>query len=263
MKFRLITLALALLAGTAVHAQKPEAYTLANCISILNETQVRPTRAGWENWFVPKGFGDTLTIKMSAVSLLPGTHDPHSHNEDEAFLLVQGPAIVHINGEERELQTGDFFYTPSGSSHSLRRAGEGPIRYLVIKRETTTALDKPFEVSKPNYTYDDCIFQPGKDAAWMSGAPGRVIAIDEHFSNGLRVAMRRVTKDDVAFQSQEPHAHTQEVIYILSGEAEITLAGEGTIRVRPQTSFYCPPGVMHSIKQVGEEPMVFLAIITY
>ena len=262
MKRILFFCAASLLAACA-GAQTRSDYPIADYLNTLDESKAGSNKAGWAYWFVPKGMADTLTVKMSSVFLLEGTHDPHAHNEDEAFLIVQGPAIVHLNGEERELQTGDFFYTPSGSSHSIRRAGEGPIKYLVMKRETDGKLDEPFAVAKVAYTMDDCTFSPMSDPAWASGAPGRVMPIDENFSGGLRVAMRRVTADDHAFQNQDPHAHTQEVIYVVSGEAEVTLDGSEPRRIGPHTSFYCPAGVMHSIKQVGEEPMVFLAIITY
>ena len=249
--------------GGSQQKQSSGNYPIADYLNTLDETKADSNSSGWAYWFVPKGEADTLTIKMSSVWKVVGTHEPHAHNEDEAFFIAQGPVIVHLNGEERELQTGDFFYTPSNSSHNIRRAGEGPIKYLVMKRETTEKLDKPYTVAKADYTMDDCTFFPMNDANWASGAPGRVIAIDENFSDGLRVAMRRVTKDDAAFQNQEPHAHTQEVIYIVSGQAEVTLDNSEPTVIGPNTSFYCPAGVMHSIKQVGEEPMVFLAIITY
>jgi len=53
------------------------------------------------------------------------------------------------------------------------------------------------------------------------------------------------------------HAVTEEIYYILSGVAEMTLAAESRT-VRPGDAIAIPPGVRHTIRNVGREELVFL-----
>ncbi|RLS31493.1 MAG: cupin domain-containing protein [Planctomycetota bacterium] len=56
-----------------------------------------------------------------------------------------------------------------------------------------------------------------------------------------------------------PHHHkvTEEIYYILSGEAEMTLATK-TQRVGPGDAIAIPPGDRHSIRTIGNVELVFL-----
>ena len=53
------------------------------------------------------------------------------------------------------------------------------------------------------------------------------------------------------------HAVTEEIYYILSGQAEMTL-GHETRQVGPGDAIAIPPGVRHTIRAVGSEELVFL-----
>ena len=53
------------------------------------------------------------------------------------------------------------------------------------------------------------------------------------------------------------HAVTEEIYYILVGEAEMSL-GDETRDVRPGDAIAIPPGQRHTIKNTGAEELVFL-----
>jgi len=53
------------------------------------------------------------------------------------------------------------------------------------------------------------------------------------------------------------HAETEEIYYILSGTAEMTLDGE-TRLVGPGDAIAIPPGARHTIRNPGPEELVFL-----
>jgi len=53
------------------------------------------------------------------------------------------------------------------------------------------------------------------------------------------------------------HAVTEEIYYILSGSAEMTL-GEETRPVGPGDAIAIPPGLRHTIRNTGGEELVFL-----
>ena len=56
-----------------------------------------------------------------------------------------------------------------------------------------------------------------------------------------------------------PHHHrvTEEIYYILSGRAAMTL-GEETRDVGPGDAIAIPPGVRHTIRNTGQDELVFL-----
>ena len=60
-------------------------------------------------------------------------------------------------------------------------------------------------------------------------------------------------------QATTPHHHkvTEEIYYILSGSALMTLAGESR-PVGPGDAIAIPPGLVHTIKHTGAEELVFL-----
>ena len=60
-------------------------------------------------------------------------------------------------------------------------------------------------------------------------------------------------------QATTPHHHkvTEEIYYILSGSALMTLAGEQR-PVGPGDAIAIPPGLVHTIKNTGTEELVFL-----
>ena len=62
-----------------------------------------------------------------------------------------------------------------------------------------------------------------------------------------------------AGRATTPHYHevTEEIYYILKGQAEMTL-GEETRAVGPGDAIAIPPGQRHTIRNTGNEELVFL-----
>jgi uncharacterized cupin superfamily protein len=50
----------------------------------------------------------------------------HWEVDQEDFLVISGEAILIIEGEERPLRAWDFVHCPSGTSHTIVGAGDGP-----------------------------------------------------------------------------------------------------------------------------------------
>ncbi|GHT00262.1 hypothetical protein FACS189421_12130 [Bacteroidia bacterium] len=217
--------------------------------------------AGWSYWFFAPGVTDTLSIKTSRIFLSKASHAPHTHAADEAFYILQGPVMVHINGEERILQTGDLYYCPSYSSHNISRVGEEPIQYYIMTRETK-GENRAYPVGKADYTMDDCIYYPNNDPAWTNGGKlAAVKALDKNFSGGMRIVMHRVTSEDANYSTREPYTAEQEVFYVISGEADVMLDGQ-TAHIQSNTAFWCPNGTRRSVVQTGNEPLVYLQCTT-
>ncbi|MDR1919780.1 MAG: cupin domain-containing protein [Tannerellaceae bacterium] len=234
--------------------------------SYIDRFELRPSDKnanGWAHYYIPKGMGDTLTVKMSCVYIGTQTHAPHTHKEDEAFYIVRGPVNFHINGVERVLNTGDFVYTPSGSSHNIQRVNEtDTIKYLVLKRETLKAVDQPYRVAKPDYVMDDCCTYPARHPQWTD--PRReasLVLLDKNFAAGFQVVMHRVTKNSRVFQNEKPRQPGQLALYILEGEADISLDGQ-IAQLTADNTLYCPRNSVYTLKKRGNAPLLFLSITT-
>lgn len=62
--------------------------------------------------------------------------------------------------------------------------------------------------------------------------------------------------------AHEPHAHEgEEIMFVLEGRAEIRM-GDETEVVGPNTAVFCPPNVLHGIRNEGETPIRYMIIRT-
>lgn len=108
-------------------------------------------------------FGANLFI------LQPGKPNCRYHRESrqEGFLVLSGRCLLLVNGEERPLETWDYFHCPAGVSHVLVGAGDGPCAVLAIgareadvfypRNETARkhAAETPEATSDPRVAYRD------------------------------------------------------------------------------------------------------------
>ncbi len=245
--------------AVAQEVRKPVPGDIETYIDRYAPGREQTNRNGWAHYYIPPGMADTLTVKMSCVSSGVATHTPHTHNEDEAFYIIRGPVAIHINGQERTLQTGDFYYTPSGSSHRIARATEDTVKYLVLKRETTAPLSKPFKVCRPGYTIEDCCALASQDPEWTGGGNARITLLDPAFGDGFGVVAERVVSKRKTFRGRANG--DQRAIYIISGRADVTLDGKRAI-IAADNTFYCPRGSGYTLRKSGNEPLVLLTITT-
>lgn len=120
--------------GTEAGQSTLKEYTIENSVNMFSMDGIEKTEAGYQYWFVDKKFLDGRTLKMSVVNPGKATHEPHSHDEDEFFFVLEGKAEFYLNG--KTVVSGPYasFYCPSGSEHGIRNAGDTDLKYLVIKK---------------------------------------------------------------------------------------------------------------------------------
>lgn len=266
-KIALRAIVLAGLTVTAVDAaaqgrgreRRPVPGRIETHIDRFEPARRQTTGNGWQHFFIPPGMADTLTVKLSTVYKGTATHDPHSHFPDETFYIVRGPVRVHIDGEERVLRTGDFYYTPSGSRHNIQRTSErDTIQYLMFMRETDRPLDKPFR-ARAGYTFDDCVTHPSADPQWTADGDAQSELLDAGFADGMRVVMDRVASRGNVLSNAPGAGKT--ALYILSGRGIVTLDGRRA-RIERENAVICPRGSTYSIRKTGREPLVLLTVTT-
>lgn len=120
-------------AATGVASGKGASAKLADCLKPFDPSKREPNASGWAHWFVTKKQSGGLNVKLSHVDKAQATHGAHVHAEDEVFYILEGTVVFEMNGEIATAGPGTALYCPGGSRHGIRRAGETPIKYLVIK----------------------------------------------------------------------------------------------------------------------------------
>ncbi len=58
--------------------------------------------------------------------------EPHSHNSDEFYYMLEGAGLMTVAGEEREVRAGDLIRTPPNTIHSIRALPGGSFRALAF-----------------------------------------------------------------------------------------------------------------------------------
>jgi mannose-6-phosphate isomerase-like protein (cupin superfamily) len=113
------------------------AIAFVSVVNSFDKEQVQPTKVGYQYWFADKAFAEGKTLKLSVVKPHSATHDPHTHEEDEFFFVLEGTAEFHLDGETATGGPMTSFYCPSGSTHGIRNIGDTELKYLVIKKYIT------------------------------------------------------------------------------------------------------------------------------
>ena len=100
--------------------------------------------------------GDLAIIKVGSAEtegrytlfeyiVLPGGGPPpHVHSrEDEAFYVLSGEFLFHLEGQNIHAELGSFIYSPKGALHTFVNIGSVPGRMLILT--TPAGLEKFFE----------------------------------------------------------------------------------------------------------------------
>jgi quercetin dioxygenase-like cupin family protein len=100
--------------------------------------------------------GDRYTIKATGEetggafalveALVPpgGGPPPHIHHrEDEAFYVLEGELLFHVNGHDIAAGAGSWITLARGSLHHFQNVGNRPARMLIVV--TPSGLERFFE----------------------------------------------------------------------------------------------------------------------
>jgi quercetin dioxygenase-like cupin family protein len=80
----------------------------------------------------PDSFGSNRVEVVLGEIEYGGQADPHTHSESEqAFLVLEGSALVEIEGKSQIVGAGDFIYLPAGVRHRVETL-KGPALKLLI-----------------------------------------------------------------------------------------------------------------------------------
>lgn len=113
---------------------------------------------------------------------------------------------------------------------------------------------------EPTYSIDNVVNTFDMKKSEPTAVGYRYWFADKAFADGKTLKLS-VVKPHSA--THAPHAHEEdEFFFVLEGIAEFYLDG-GTKTGGPMTSFYCPSGMKHGIRNIGDTELKYLVIKEY
>jgi uncharacterized cupin superfamily protein len=132
--------------------------------SMVDESKLEPTEHGLipvgDGWFVLNArdapwwerggrgvlcefetFAEGQDFEQVGVNItILGPGEPmamyHRENDQEDFLVLEGEALLIVEGEERPLRQWDFVHCPAGTEHVIVGAGSAPCVILAVGART-------------------------------------------------------------------------------------------------------------------------------
>lgn len=95
------------------------------------ETGVRP----WGQYEV---LMDEANFKLKKISVNPGQRLSYQyhHQRQEFWTVVEGEAVVVLDGEEHTLKYGQSIFIPLGAKHRIENRGNEPLIFVEVQTGT-------------------------------------------------------------------------------------------------------------------------------
>ena len=77
----------------------------------------------------------TSQLTLGVAELGPGQPAPflpHRHAQAEAYYVLSGEGVVHLDGVEHAVRAGSSVFIPGGVWHGARNSGSGELRLLYV-----------------------------------------------------------------------------------------------------------------------------------
>ena len=188
---------------------------------------------------------NTVWLSCHASALAGGAspHEPHTHDDDEVLMVLDGEADLIIgDGPDRRTvsaRPGTLAWYPAGFPHTLRGAGDGPVHYLMLKWASNGV---PVTGPLPAGVYDLGQVRVDGDGGFrhapvLDGGTGQLTRLECHMSE----------LDPGA--GYDPHVDAHDVaIVLLAGTVE-TLG----VTVAAPAMVFTAGGWPHGIRNPGDE----------
>jgi mannose-6-phosphate isomerase-like protein (cupin superfamily) len=119
--------------------------------------------------------------------------------------------------------------------------------------------DQPQKVMKL-WTLEKCVNQFSIDDTVGTSVGYQYWFVDKNFLDGQTLKMSVVKPHEA---THAPHKHFEdEFFFVLEGTAQFYLDGDSVV-ASPYASFYCPSGIEHGIRNVGDSELKYLVIKKY
>jgi quercetin dioxygenase-like cupin family protein len=110
------------------------------------------------------------------------------------------------------------------------------------------------------YTIDNCVNAFDRTRVEPTKVGYQYWFVDKDFVDGRTLKMSVVAPHEA---THAPHSHAEdEFFFVLEGTAEFFLEGKTKV-AGAYASFYCPPNVLHGIRNVGDTELKYLVVKKY
>lgn len=134
------------------------------------------------------------------------------------------------------------------------------LRTIIAAIAVSTLSSPALAEASPEYTIESLVNTFDTEKSEPTAVGYQYWFADKQFADGKTLKLS-VVKPHAA--THEPHTHPEdEFFFVLEGTAQFHLDGE-TVTAGPLTSFYCPSGVKHGIRNVGDTELKYLVIKRY
>ncbi len=90
---------------------------------VVKRVLVSPAE-GWDGWV------------MRLFDVEPGGHTPrHQHDWPHINFIASGKGVLHLDGEDYELEAGSYAYVPAGLVHQFTATGDEVFSFVCIVPE--------------------------------------------------------------------------------------------------------------------------------
>ena len=131
---------------------------------------------------------------------------------------------------------------------------------IILGTTLFAQTDQDEEEPAQAYTIESCVTEFSEEEVELTKAGYQFWFVDKEFVDGRTLKMS-VVKPNSATHAPPQHAE-DEFFFSLEGTAEFYLDGK-TKTVSQYASFYCPPNMMHGIRNAGDTELKYLVIKKY
>ena len=171
----------------------------------------------------------SLTCHASVLAPGHSPHPPHTHEEEELLLLLDGEVELVWPEQLVPLRRGELAYYPAGFRHTLRATSDSPATYVMFKwrgepRQGDELQPGSFDTKEPGVIFD-------RPTRYLRKLQGHVTVLEPG-------------------AGYDAHADAYDVgIVVLEGEVE-TIGG----RAAPHDAIFYRAGEPHGMRNVGSAP---------
>lgn len=226
-------------------------FNLVNLIRTFEIPLAENNESGWQPYHIFRGSTKSLNHITNHVSVLsPGysPHPPHTHNEEEILIMIEGEADIILGKDEKRfrLKSGQLSYYPSFYPHTIDNKSSMSATYMMFKWRNNRKLRNKKNLCESIFEYGSHIIRKNSNL----NSYNRVFQSPTQFLTKLH-CHTTVLKPGGGY---EPHRDGYDVaIVLLKGQIE-TLGK----KISPLSTVYYPKGKPHGIRNIGNTDAFYL-----
>ncbi|MFY0688574.1 MAG: cupin domain-containing protein [Cyclobacteriaceae bacterium] len=197
-------------------------------------------------------------LEMHVTTQAIGAQPSEMHANDtieEVIIVREGLMGITIDGKVHTLGAESVVILLPGKVHSIKNVGELPLSYWVMRYRSHDPIgERPDEnVSANVFDAESLVFKLRDD-----GVKGGTPYFDRSTYMCERFEMH-ITQLNKIGPSHKAHVHTEsEIILVLSGNTEMTIAGE-TYQGGPGDFYFAKEDQLHGIANTSDETCRYFA----